>query len=61
MWQDLFTAIALLLVIEGIVPFSSPQIFRKTLLGVLKMNDSSLRVVGVSSMMGGLLLLYLVR
>ena len=57
MWQDIFTAIALMLVIEGIIPFSNPQVFRKTLSSVLKMNDSSLRVVGVASLMAGLLLL----
>jgi uncharacterized protein YjeT (DUF2065 family) len=61
MWQEIFTAIALMLVIEGIIPFWNPQMFRKTLSNLLKMSDSSFRVIGVASMMGGLCLLYLVR
>ncbi len=61
MWQDILTAVALLLVFEGVMPFLSPAQFRKTLLAVSQMNDSTLRVVGLASMFGGLVLLYVVR
>jgi uncharacterized protein len=60
-WQDIFTAVALLLVFEGIMPFLNPAQFRKTLLAALKMNDSTLRVIGLGSMLGGIVLLYVVR
>jgi uncharacterized protein len=60
-WQDIFTAVALMLVFEGIMPFLSPQAFRKTLISASQMNDSTLRIVGIASMLGGVLLLYVVR
>ncbi|QGM21284.1 DUF2065 family protein [Spiribacter sp. 2438] len=59
--QDLLTAIALLLVIEGILPFLSPRALRKTLFTIVQNNDRTLRLTGASSMVAGLLLLYLVR
>jgi len=60
MWQDLLTALALMLVIEGILPFLNPAGMRRTLLMVTQMDDSVLRWVGLSSMLLGLLLLYFV-
>ncbi|MDX1252801.1 MAG: DUF2065 domain-containing protein [Gammaproteobacteria bacterium] len=61
MWQDLMAALALLLVIEGIMPFLSPQGMRKTWLLMSQMDDRSLRIAGLVSMLLGLLLLKLVR
>ncbi len=59
--QDLLTALALLLIIEGILPFLSPRTLRKALFSIVQNNDRSLRLTGVASMVAGLLLLYLVR
>ena len=50
-----------MLVFEGIMPFISPPHFRKTLVHASQMNDSTLRVIGIASMLGGVLLLYVVR
>ena len=61
MWQDLMAAVALLLVIEGIMPFLSPQWMRRTWLLMSQMDDRSLRIAGLVSMLLGLLLLKLVR
>lgn len=61
MWHDILTAVALLLVFEGVMPFLSPAQFRKALLAASQMNDSTLRVVGLASMFGGIVLLYVVR
>lgn len=61
MWQELLTALALLLVIEGILPFVSPRNFRDMLRLVGEMDDRALRNSGLFSMMAGLVLLYLVR
>lgn len=61
MWQDLGGAIALLLVIEGIMPFISPATLRRALTGMLEMNDQMLRLAGLSSMILGVMLLYLIR
>ncbi len=61
MWQDLWVALALMLVIEGILPFAYPDGFRKMLRMVGEMDDRSLRNTGLFTMLAGLALLYLVR
>ncbi len=61
MWQDLLTAIALLLVIEGIIPFLNPDALRRMLAMMAQMDNRSLRVAGLLSMLSGVVLLYLVR
>jgi uncharacterized protein YjeT (DUF2065 family) len=61
MWHDLWVAIALLLVIEGIWPFLSPDSMRRMLQTVTQMDNRSLRVTGLISMIVGVLLLYFVN
>ena len=61
MWADLAAAVALVLVLEGILPFVSPKSWRNAVLLVTQMDDRALRVLGLSSMLLGLLLLKLVR
>jgi len=61
MWHDLFTALALLLVLEGIFPFVHPGGLKKTMLLMGKMTDHQLRFAGITSMLVGLVLLYLVN
>ncbi len=60
-WNALWSALALVLVIEGLMPFISPGHFRRTMAQVAQMPDGQLRVVGLFSMGVGLLLLYWVR
>jgi len=61
MWQELWVALALLLVIEGIMPFISPKGLRESLLTMASLSDRTLRVGGLISMVLGVLLLYLIR
>ena len=61
MWQDLLSAVALMLVIEGILPFISPAAMRQVFAAMAAMNDRGLRLTGLLSMAAGILLLYLVR
>lgn len=61
MWHDLWVAMALLLVIEGIWPFLSPDSMRQTLLTVIQMDNRTLRIAGLISMICGVLLLYFVN
>ena len=61
MWDDLLAALALVLVIEGIVPFVSPAAMRKMLETVSQIDDRTLRMTGLVSMICGVVLLYLVR
>lgn len=55
------SAVGLMLVMEGIMPFLSPRSFRRTLAAVVQANDRTLRVVGLFSMFAGVALLYFVR
>lgn len=48
-------------VLEGILPFLNPRLTRDTFGQMARMNDRSLRLVGLVSMIGGALLLYLVK
>lgn len=59
--QDLLTAIALILIIEGIWPFLSPRSLRKALFSIVQNNDKAMRLSGLATMLAGVLLLYLVR
>ena len=61
MWQDLLAAIALVLVIEGLLPFINPAGFRRSLLMVSQLDDNGLRFAGLTAMIVGCLLLYAVR
>lgn len=60
-WPDLWAALALVLVIEGIIPFVSPSSYRDSMRQILESSDLNLRIIGFSSMLLGLLLLYFVR
>ena len=60
-WNDLLTAFALYLVLEGIIPFINPAGFKRFMVGMSEMAEATLRRVGVASMVAGLLLLYFVR
>lgn len=59
MKSNFLVAMALMLVIEGILPFLAPALWRETFRKMTEMSDGQLRFVGISSMAGGLLLLYL--
>ncbi len=61
MFDDLLAALALMLVIEGMLPFLSPAGLRRSLQTLVELDDRSLRLVGLVSMLAGLALLYLVR
>ena len=57
-WHQLFVAMALVLVIEGVMPFLNPQTWREMLVKVLSMPDRSIRVGALCSMLLGTALLY---
>jgi uncharacterized protein YjeT (DUF2065 family) len=55
----LLGAFALLLVVEGLLPFFSPATWRRVFERALQMSDGQIRFVGLTSMLAGLLLLVL--
>ena len=54
-------ALALMLILEGVLPFLAPNLWRDTFRRITQMSDGQIRFVGLSSMIVGLLLLYWVR
>jgi hypothetical protein len=60
-WGDLLSALALYLVLEGVLPFVSPPGWRRSLALLARMTDGQLRLFGLSAMICGLVLLLLVR
>ncbi len=58
MWHDLLSALALMLVIEGILPFLNPEALRRALERAARLEPRVLRLCGLLSMLGGVLLLY---
>ncbi len=59
-WQDLLTAIALLLILEGLLPFASPESIKKVYKTMSETPESTLRKVGLASIVAGLVLLYII-
>lgn len=61
MGDILLPALGLMLVIEGLLPFLVPSFWRETFRRLTEMSDGQVRFIGLSSMLAGLLLLYLSR
>ena len=57
MGKYLLTAFALMLVFEGLLPFLAPGLWRDTFRRITEMSDGQIRFIGLTSMLGGLLLL----
>jgi len=54
-------AFALMLIIEGVLPFLLPKVWRNTFRRITEFTDGQIRFFGLSSMVVGLLILYLVH
>jgi uncharacterized protein len=54
-------ALALMLILEGVLPFLAPNLWRETFRRITQMSDGQIRFVGLSSMLVGLLLLLWAR
>ncbi len=56
MSSTLLLAFALMLVIEGLMPFLAPKVWRETFRRVIAMSDGQIRFIGLASMLVGLIL-----
>jgi uncharacterized protein YjeT (DUF2065 family) len=54
-------ALALMLILEGVLPFLAPNLWRDTFRKITQMSDGQIRFVGLSSMIVGLLILLWTR
>jgi uncharacterized protein YjeT (DUF2065 family) len=61
MSATLLAAVALMLVIEGILPFLVPRVWRDVFRRITELSDGQIRFFGLTSMLVGLLLLLLLR
>ena len=61
MWREIGIAISLMLVIEGIMPFLYPGRWRQLVAMLADIDNATLRLIGLGSMVIGIVLLYLVN
>ena len=61
MGTTLLMAVALLLIIEGLLPFHAPNLWRETFRRLMQLADGQIRFFGLTSMLAGLFLLFLSR
>ena len=59
-WDVLLAALALMLIVEGLLPFFSPITWRSVFERATKMSDGQIRFIGLISLLGGVLMLLLV-
>ena len=60
-WTDLFAALAIVCIIEGIMPFINPSAMKRLLARMASMEERDMRIAGLLSMLAGLAVLYVVR
>ena len=59
--DTLWAAVALMLIIEGIFPFLSPQGWRDRMVQILALHDGQIRFFGLVCVLAGLLMLWWVQ
>ena len=59
-WHDLLTALALVLIIEGLLPFTLPEKVKEVYRSLQQASNSNLRRMGLVGMIAGLVLLFIV-
>lgn len=61
MTNSLLMAFALMLVLEGLMPFVAPAAWRETFRRLIQLSDGQIRFIGLSSMVIGIFLLMVFR
>lgn len=61
MASTFFLALALMLVIEGFMPFLAPRIWREAFRRVTELTDGQIRFIGLTSMLAGIIILMVTR
>ena len=60
-WVELLTALALVFILEGLLPFASPRRYRHMVAQVVGMSDNAIRIVGLVLILIGLIVFTIVR
>lgn len=58
---ELVIAFGLMLILEGLMPFASPAMWREAFRRAVELRDGQLRFVGAASMLAGLVLVLLAK
>lgn len=58
MWEYVLSALGLMLIFEGVMPFLFPSRWRQTLANLARLQDGQMRFMGLTLMLSGLLLIY---
>lgn len=61
MISSLLIGFALMLVLEGVLPFLAPATWRETFRRLTQLGDGQIRFVGLTSMLAGIILLMVFR
>lgn len=61
LWHEIAVAVCLMMVIEGIIPFLAPQRWRKMVQYLAEIDDRNMRMMGLSSMLIGTVMLYIIN
>ena len=61
MWATLLTAFALMLVLEGLLPFVAPKAWKDTFRRITELADGQIRFLGLSSILAGIVLLFILK
>jgi len=59
--DSLWPAFALLLIVEGILPFAAPRVWRETFRRLVELSDGQLRFIGLLSMALGVVSLVVIH
>jgi len=60
-WKEILTAVALVFIIEGMLPFVGPGRYRQIVAQVVRLSDNQIRTFGLTAMITGLVVLFVVR
>ncbi len=60
MSESLWLAFALMLVLEGLLPFIAPKAWRSTFENLLTLHDGQIRFLGLGSILLGLILMMII-
>jgi uncharacterized protein YjeT (DUF2065 family) len=59
LWDNIGLVLALVLIAEGLLPFTAPRLWRQVFLKLARMRDGQVRFMGLASLLFGILLLLL--
>jgi uncharacterized protein YjeT (DUF2065 family) len=61
MVRFVLAAVALMLMLEGLLPLIAPAVWRQTFLRITKWADGQIRFVGLVSLLAGIILFILIK